>query len=81
MSFSHPQVGQLQLSREKLLVTGTDGIVLVVYHADPGTGDADKLALLAAATLQSYQQAPSYDQDQDGSRFSRKAAMASPESL
>lgn len=28
----------------------------------------------------SQQQAPSYDQDQDGSRFSRKAAMASPES-
>jgi transcriptional regulator with XRE-family HTH domain len=51
VSFSHPQVGELQLNREKLLITGTDGIMLVIYHADPGTGDADKLALLAAATL------------------------------
>ncbi|GAA3206112.1 helix-turn-helix domain-containing protein [Dactylosporangium siamense] len=48
--FSHPQVGELRLNREKLLISGTDGIMLVVYHPDPGTPDADKLALLGAAS-------------------------------
>ncbi|MFC5005036.1 helix-turn-helix transcriptional regulator [Dactylosporangium cerinum] len=48
--FNHPQVGELRLNREKLLISGTDGIMLVVYHPDPGTPDADKLALLGAAS-------------------------------
>ncbi|MFS8199196.1 helix-turn-helix transcriptional regulator [Streptomyces sp. CWNU-52B] len=47
--FNHPQVGELRLNREKLLVTGTEGVMLVVYHPDPGTADADKLALLGSA--------------------------------
>lgn len=47
--FHHPQVGELRLNREKLLVTGTDGIMLVVYHPEAGTDDADKLALLGSA--------------------------------
>jgi len=51
MRFDHPQVGALHLNREKLLVAGTDGIMLVVYHPDTGTDAADKLALLASATL------------------------------
>ena len=50
MVFDHPQVGELHLNREKLLVSGTEGIMLVMYHADPGP-DADKLALLASAML------------------------------
>jgi transcriptional regulator with XRE-family HTH domain len=49
--FNHPQVGELRLNREKLLVSGTEGIMLVVYHPDPGTDAADKLALLASASL------------------------------
>ncbi|MEV7424454.1 helix-turn-helix transcriptional regulator [Streptomyces sp. NPDC091212] len=53
MRFDHPQVGELHLNREKLHITGTDGIMLVVYHPDPGTDDADKLALLGSATLKS----------------------------
>jgi transcriptional regulator with XRE-family HTH domain len=48
--FDHPQVGTLHLNREKLAVNGTDGMMLVVYHPDAGTDDADKLALLASAT-------------------------------
>ena len=48
--FSHPQVGELRLNREKLLVSGTEGIMLVVYHPEDGTADAEKLALLASAT-------------------------------
>ncbi|MGW6282121.1 helix-turn-helix domain-containing protein [Kribbella sp. NPDC055071] len=53
--FNHPQVGELTLNREKLLVSGTDGIMLVVYHPEAGTTDADKLTLLASATLQTAQ--------------------------
>ncbi len=45
-TFQHPEVGELAVHREKLLVTGTDGIVLVLYHpAD--TAAAEKLALLS----------------------------------
>jgi transcriptional regulator with XRE-family HTH domain len=51
MRFDHPQVGELRLNREKLLVSGTNGIMLVVYHADPGTDAADRLALLASVAL------------------------------
>jgi transcriptional regulator with XRE-family HTH domain len=47
VEFDHPSVGVLRLEREKLAVSGTDGIVLVVYHAVPGTDAAERLALLA----------------------------------
>jgi len=44
----HPQVGELTLSREKLVIGGTAGQLLVIYHAQPGTGSAEKLALLGS---------------------------------
>jgi hypothetical protein len=44
----HPQVGELTLSREKLIIGGTAGQLLVIYHAQPGTGSAEKLALLGS---------------------------------
>jgi hypothetical protein len=44
----HSQVGELMLSREKLAITGTEGQLLVIYHAQPGTSSAEKLALLAS---------------------------------
>jgi transcriptional regulator with XRE-family HTH domain len=47
----HPQVGELRLNREKLAIGGTAGQMLVIYHPDAGTGDAEKLALLASAAL------------------------------
>ncbi|PZG18215.1 helix-turn-helix domain-containing protein [Nonomuraea aridisoli] len=50
LSFDHPQLGELRLHREKLAIAGTDGIMLVLYHPEPGTSDADKLALLSSAT-------------------------------
>ncbi|WP_327004671.1 helix-turn-helix transcriptional regulator [Dactylosporangium sp. NBC_01737] len=58
--FNHPQVGEIRLNREKLLVGSTDGIMLVVYHPDAGSADADKLALLASASAPSAErvQAP-----------------------
>ena len=49
MDFDHPEVGELRLNREKLVVTGTDNLMLVIYHADPGSESAEKLALLGSA--------------------------------
>jgi transcriptional regulator with XRE-family HTH domain len=43
----HPQVGELELALSKLAIEGTDGQMLVIYHAQPGTEAADKLALLS----------------------------------
>lgn len=51
MVFNHPEVGSLRLDREKLAITGADGIVLVIYHAETGTEGAEKLSLLASSTL------------------------------
>jgi hypothetical protein len=44
----HPQVGDLTLSREKLALGGAEGQLLIIYHAQPGTSSAEKLALLAS---------------------------------
>ncbi|GAB3158218.1 helix-turn-helix transcriptional regulator [Amycolatopsis stemonae] len=49
--FDHPQVGELVLNREKLLLSDAPGLVLAVYHPDPGTDAADKLTLLGSAAL------------------------------
>ncbi|PRY02079.1 helix-turn-helix domain-containing protein [Allonocardiopsis opalescens] len=51
MAFDHPQLGRIRLDREKLLINGTDGIMLVIYHPEPGSDSADKLALLASDLL------------------------------
>lgn len=42
----HPEVGDLDLYRDKLTVNGTDGQLLVVYHAKPESESARSLALL-----------------------------------
>jgi transcriptional regulator with XRE-family HTH domain len=44
----HPQVGDLTLGREKLAIGGATGQTLVIYHAEPGTSSAEKLAMLAS---------------------------------
>ena len=44
----HPQVGDLTLSREKLSIGGAAGQLLVIYHAQPGSGSAEKLAILSS---------------------------------
>jgi transcriptional regulator with XRE-family HTH domain len=44
----HPEVGDLELHREKLGVGGTDGQLLVVHHAEPGSASARGLALLGS---------------------------------
>jgi len=51
LRFHHPQVGEMILNRERLAINGTEDLMLVVYHPDAGSSDADKLALLASAAL------------------------------
>lgn len=51
MMFDHPQVGEMTLNRERLSIGGAGHLKLVVFHPDPGSVDADKLALLASAAL------------------------------
>ncbi|EFE68751.1 helix-turn-helix transcriptional regulator [Streptomyces viridosporus] len=49
---NHPQVGELSLTLSKLDVDGPDGLMLALYHAAPGTEDAERLALLASLTTE-----------------------------
>lgn len=51
LRFNHPQVGELLLNRERLSIGGTEGLMLVVFHPDADSQDADKLSLLASAGL------------------------------
>lgn len=51
MLINHPQLGELTLNRERLSIGGTEGLMLVVYHPDPGSSAAEKLALLASFGL------------------------------
>ncbi|MGN6409822.1 MAG: helix-turn-helix domain-containing protein [Curtobacterium sp.] len=44
----HPEVGELELRREKLGIGGTDGQLLVVHHAEPRSSSAGALALLGS---------------------------------
>jgi transcriptional regulator with XRE-family HTH domain len=44
----HPQVGPLELRREKLPIGESGGQLLVIYHAEPGTESARSLALLGS---------------------------------
>lgn len=49
--FNHPEVGDLVLNRERLAISGTEGLWMVIYHPDAGSSNAEKLALLASAGL------------------------------
>jgi transcriptional regulator with XRE-family HTH domain len=44
----HPDVGRLELHREKLAIPDTDGQLLVMYHAEAGSESARSLALLGS---------------------------------
>ncbi|MEV7734523.1 hypothetical protein AB0O75_21025 [Streptomyces sp. NPDC088921] len=50
---NHPEVGELVLHREKLMVAGTDGQTLVVHHADAGAAGAEAFVLLGALAASS----------------------------
>ncbi|MFJ3820803.1 helix-turn-helix transcriptional regulator [Streptomyces nodosus] len=70
----HPEVGELVLHREKLIVAGSDGQVLVVYHADEGTASADALALLGtlAVSREPDVSGPECDPGRVGRRTARR---------
>lgn len=44
----HPEVGDLTLRREKLSIGGTDGQLLVIYHAEPASDTAGLLSVLGS---------------------------------
>jgi transcriptional regulator with XRE-family HTH domain len=48
VTMNHPEAGPLALWREKLPVGGSDGQVLVIYHAEPGSDSARALEVLAS---------------------------------
>ncbi|HUG50440.1 MAG TPA: helix-turn-helix transcriptional regulator [Terrimesophilobacter sp.] len=50
LRFDHPQVGELSLNRERMSIAGAGELMLVIFHPDAGSSDADKLALLASVT-------------------------------
>jgi transcriptional regulator with XRE-family HTH domain len=50
VTLHHPEVGEMQLYREKYEIAGTDGQVMVVYHPEPGTPSAESMALLGSLT-------------------------------
>lgn len=52
IGMNHPQVGRLDLTMSKLDVDGSDGLMLAVYHAEPGSEAAERLALLASLTTE-----------------------------
>ena len=47
----HPIVGDLELHYEKFAVSGADGQLLVIYHAEPGSPSAGlaKVAVRSAS--------------------------------
>ncbi|MFI7611448.1 helix-turn-helix transcriptional regulator [Nonomuraea terrae] len=51
-TIDHPQVGPLRLDCDVLTVTGSD-LRIMIYTAEPGTDDADRLALLTVLGTQS----------------------------
>lgn len=54
---SHPEVGPLELRREKLPIGDSDGQVLAIFHAEPGTESAralDRLRELAFRPEQNH---------------------------
>jgi hypothetical protein len=50
-TIDHPQVGPLTLDCDVLSVAGSD-LRIMIYTAEPGTGDAERLALLAVIGTQ-----------------------------
>lgn len=45
----HPEVGPLELRHQKFGVAGTQGQIMVMYHAEPGSRSHEALAQLAAS--------------------------------
>ncbi|MDO0929208.1 helix-turn-helix transcriptional regulator [Streptomyces sp. TG1A-8] len=61
---SHPQVGDLDLHSTKLAVEGTDGLVLVVFHAEPGSRSAELLDILGSLSAPRPDARPQHVEEQ-----------------
>ncbi len=59
---NHPTVGELRLRREKLALIGSEGLQLVIYHAEPGTPAADRLTLLSTLAASTDQHVREHEQ-------------------
>jgi hypothetical protein len=46
-TFNHPLVGSIELKIERLAISGAEGQLLIVHHADPGGPAERALTLLA----------------------------------
>lgn len=51
LRLDHPEVGELELGREKLVVGEAPNLTVAIYHAEPGSASAEKLALLQAVAV------------------------------
>ena len=51
-TIDHPQVGAITLDCDVLNIAGAD-LGIMIYSAEPGTEDAERLALLAVVGTQS----------------------------
>jgi transcriptional regulator with XRE-family HTH domain len=47
---THPEVGDLELYADKFTVVGADGLIMVVFHAEPGSRNAELLDILGSLT-------------------------------
>ncbi|GAA0971587.1 helix-turn-helix transcriptional regulator [Acrocarpospora macrocephala] len=47
----HPQVGDIELLKNKLTIGGTDDLILVVFHAEPGTRNTELLEILSGLAV------------------------------
>ncbi|MCW2540609.1 MAG: transcriptional regulator [Frankiales bacterium] len=60
----HPQVGLLELRREKLSIGDSGGQLLVMYHAEPGSASARSVALLGSLARDVRQAEPETGRNQ-----------------
>lgn len=58
----HPQVGDIELQSNKFTINGTDGLMLVVFHAPPASRSAELLGILGSLTA-----SPTHSTDRDPS--------------
>ncbi|HEY4018348.1 MAG TPA: hypothetical protein VGM75_06650 [Pseudonocardiaceae bacterium] len=64
---NHPQVGEIELQSNKFTVNGCHGLMLVVFHAPPGSRSAELLGILgslAASPKQASAQTPDSTKNQ-----------------
>jgi MmyB-like transcription regulator ligand binding domain len=57
VTMHHPEIGPLELWREKLPIGDSGGQLLVLYHAEPGSASAAALDRLAPAATRASGQA------------------------